>query len=194
VTSPTPDDDAATAQDGPRVVAVASAARHSFSKERVASVRLLEGLGVDGDAHSGVTVQHLSRVRRDPTEPNLRQVHLIAAELFDEVLAAGYDVEPGELGENVTTRHVDLLGLPTGTVLRLGPDAEVEVTGLRNPCRQIDSFAAGLLKQVLGRDADGQTVRRAGVMGVVRRTGVVSPGDAVTVVLPTGPHVALAPV
>jgi MOSC domain-containing protein YiiM len=182
------------AQAGPRVVAVSTSAGHSFSKERVGSIRLLEGLGVEGDAHSGVTVQHLSRVRRDPTQPNLRQVHLIAAELFDEVLAAGYDVEPGALGENVTTRDVDLLGLPAGALLLLGADAAVEVTGLRNPCRQIDAFSSGLLKQVLGRDADGETVRRAGVMGVVRRSGVVSPGDAVTVVLPAEPHLALAPV
>jgi MOSC domain-containing protein YiiM len=187
-------DDAPRDPAGPRVVAVSSSARHSFSKKQAASIRLLEGLGVEGDAHSGVTVQHLSRLRRDPTQPNLRQVHLIAAELFDEVLAAGYDVDPGALGENVTTRDVDLLGLPAGTLLRLGPDAEVELTGLRNPCRQIDAFAAGLLKQVLGRDADGRTVRRAGVMGVVRRTGVVSPGDLVTVVLPAAPHAPLAPV
>jgi MOSC domain-containing protein YiiM len=194
VTSRPPIDDARPAGAGPRVVAVSTSGRHSFSKEQVGAIRLLEGLGVEGDAHSGATVQHLSRVRRDPTQPNLRQVHLIAAELFDEVLAAGYDVHAGSLGENVTTRDVDLLGLPAGTLLRLGPDAEVEVTGLRNPCRQIDGFASGLLKQVLGRDAAGETVRRAGVMGVVRRTGVVSPGDTVTVVLPAEPHAALAPV
>ena len=194
MTSRPPIADAVGAQAGPRVVAVSTSAGHSFSKERVGSIRLLEGLGVEGDAHSGVTVQHLSRVRRDPTQPNLRQVHLIAAELFDEVLAAGYDVEPGALGENVTTRDVDLLGLPAGALLLLGADAAVEVTGLRNPCRQIDAFSSGLLKQVLGRDADGETVRRAGVMGVVRRSGVVSPGDAVTVVLPAEPHLALAPV
>jgi MOSC domain-containing protein YiiM len=194
VTSPTPTDDGTAAHDGPRVTAVAASARHSFSKQRLTSIRLLEGLGVEGDAHSGVTVQHLSRMRRDPTQPNLRQVHLIAAELFDEVSGAGYDVEPGALGENVTTRDVDLLALPVGTVLRLGADAELEVTGLRNPCRQIDGFSSGLLGQVLGRDADGALVRRAGVMGVVRRGGVVSPGDPVAVVLPAEPHEPLAPV
>jgi MOSC domain-containing protein YiiM len=139
-------------------------------------------------------VQHLSRKRRDPTQPNLRQVHLIAAELLDEVRAAGHDVAPGALGENVTTRHVDLLRLPVGTVLRLGSLAEVEVTGLRNPCRQIDGFSKGLLEQVLGRDSEGQLVRRAGIMAVVRRSGTVSPGDRVDVRLPAGPHLPLAPV
>ena len=173
---------------GARVVAVALSQDHHFSKHSRAVVRLVEGLGIEGDAHAGTTVQHLSRVRRDPTEPNLRQVHLIASELFDEVAAAGYDVLPGQLGENVTTVGVDLLALPVGTTLMLGDTAEVALTGLRNPCRQIDAFRPGLLKQVLGHDADGSVVRRAGVMGVVRHGGEVRPGDAVTVVLPDAPH------
>jgi MOSC domain-containing protein YiiM len=173
---------------GARVVAVAVSGDHDFSKQTRAVVRLVEGLGVEGDAHAGTTVQHLSRVRRDPTEPNLRQVHLIGSELLDELATAGYDVLPGQLGENVTTAGVDLLALPVGTTLMLGDTAEVALTGLRNPCRQIDAFRPGLLEQVLGRDADGSVVRRAGVMGVVRHGGEVRPGDVVTVVLPDAPH------
>ncbi len=157
-------------------------------------IRLVEGLGVEGDAHLGATVQHRSRVRRDPRQPNLRQVHLLPSELFAEVLGAGHRVVPGDLGENVTTSGLDLLALPTGTVLLLGDVAEVVVTGLRNPCRQIDDFQDGLLRRVLSLDADGAVVRRAGVMGVVRRGGEVRPGDPVSVVLPEGPHRPLEPV
>lgn len=178
----------------PRVVAVSLSGTHRFSKQPTEVVRLVEGHGVEGDAHAGATVQHLSRVRRDPSQPNLRQVHLIAGELLDELAGLGHPVEPGLLGENVTTRGVDLLRLPTGSVLRLGSDAEVEVTGLRNPCAQIDRFSPGLLAEVLGRDAAGEVVRRAGVMGVVRRSGDVRVGDPLTVVLPAEPHAALAPV
>jgi MOSC domain-containing protein YiiM len=176
------------------VVAVSASPSHRFSKERRAAVRLLEGLGVEGDSHAGTTVQHLSRVRRDPTQPNLRQVHLLASELLEELTGLGYDVPPGAMGENVTTSGVDLLGLPVGTVLRLGADAEVEITGLRNPCVQIDRFSPGLLAEVVGRDEAGEVVRRAGVMGVVRRSGEVRAGDPLHVVLPAEPHVALAPV
>jgi MOSC domain-containing protein YiiM len=156
---------------------------------------LLEGLGVEGDAHAGVTVKHRSRVRRDPTAPNLRQVHLVHGELHDELRAAGFDVGPGDMGENVTTRGVDLLGLPAGTLLRLGSGgAVVEVTGLRNPCVQLDGFADGLMRAVLDRDADGGLVRKAGVMGVVRAGGAVRPGDGIAVELPAGPHQPLQPV
>jgi hypothetical protein len=185
---------ASTASAAPRVASVAAGTEHRFSKPGRPMIRLVEGLGVEGDAHLGATVQHLSRVRRDPTQPNLRQVHLIQGELFEEVLGAGHPVLPGDLGENVTTTGVDLLALPTGTVLLLGAVAEVVVTGLRNPCRQIDAFQGGLLKQLLGRDADGAVVRRAGVMGVVRRGGEVRPGDPVAVLLPDGPHRPLEPV
>ncbi len=138
--------------------------------------------------HAGVTVRHRSRVAQDPTQPNLRQVHLMHAELFEELAQAGYTVGPGQLGENVTTRGVDLLGLPVGTLLRLGAEAVVEVTGLRNPCGQIDGFRHGLLKQVVGRDESGAVVRKAGVMGVVRSGGEIRPGDPVTVTLPPEPH------
>jgi MOSC domain-containing protein YiiM len=172
----------------PHVVAVAAASEHRFSKQTADVIRLVEGLGVLGDAHLGSTDQHRSHKRRDPTRPNLRQVHLIQSELFGEVLRAGYTVRAGALGENVTTSGVDLLALPVDTILRLGPAAEVRVTGLRNPCRQIDDFQPGLLGQVLGRADDGSPVRRTGVMGVVRRGGEVRPGDPLTVVLPAEPH------
>ncbi|HYD51100.1 MAG TPA: MOSC domain-containing protein [Gemmatimonadaceae bacterium] len=173
------------------VIAVARSATHSFSKAAQPSIRLVPGLGVDGDAHSGPTVRHRSRVARDPTQPNLRQVHLIHAELHGELRAAGFEVQPGALGENVTTRGVELLRLPTGTRLRLGPDAVVELTGLRNPCAQIDRFQRGLLAAVLTRDAAGQLVRKSGVMGIVVAGGVVRPGDPIEVLLPVGPHHAL---
>jgi hypothetical protein len=176
----------------PRVVAVAADAEHRFSKQTRPVIRLLEGRGVQGDAHLGPTVQHRSRARRDAEALNLRQVHLLHAELFDDLLAAGHRVRAGALGENVTTSGVDLLALPARTVLRLGETAEVEVTGLRNPCRQIEDFQPGLLAQVIGRRTDGSVVRRTGVMAVVRRGGDVRPGDLVGVVLPAPPHRPLA--
>ncbi len=176
------------------VVAVCRDDAHAFSKSVVPSVRLLAGLGVEGDAHAGVRVQHRSRVARDPSTPNLRQVHLIHAELQDTLVAAGFRVGPGVMGENVTTRGVDLLGLPTGAVLRLGRGARVEITGLRNPCLQLDRYQPGLMKAVLDRDAAGGLVRLAGVMGVVLVGGVVGPGDPIDVELPDGPHTPLRPV
>jgi MOSC domain-containing protein YiiM len=178
----------ATARTTARIVAVAASREHCFSKQTAPVIRLVEGLGVEGDAHSGVTDQHRSHARRDPTRPNLRQVHLLPGELFDELLASGHRVLPGALGENVTTYGLDLPALPVDTLLLLGPTAEVQVTGLRNPCRQIDDFQPGLLPRVLARGADGSLLRRAGIMGVVRRGGEVRPGDAVTVVLPAGRH------
>lgn len=161
---------------------------HSFTKPNRESVTLLEGLGVAGDVHAGATVKHRSRVAQDPTQPNLRQVHLIHQELFDELRAEGFEVSPGDLGENVTTRGIDLLALPAGTLLHLGDEAVVEVTGLRNPCLQIDHFQDGLLKQVVGRNAEGVLVRKAGIMSVVIAGGVVRPGDPVKAVLPAEPH------
>ncbi|MGW5657663.1 MOSC domain-containing protein [Streptomyces humi] len=174
------------------VVAVSCNDVYSFTKPNRESITLLAGLGVEGDVHAGVTVRHRSRVAQDPTQPNLRQVHLIHEELFEEVRGVGFRVAAGELGENITTRGVGLLGLPTGTLLRIGAEAVVEVTGLRNPCRQIDGFQAGLLKQVVGRDEDGQVVRKAGVMSVVKVGGVVRPGDTIRVELPAGDHRPLA--
>ena len=171
-----------------RITAVSSDSTHRFSKPNRAGITLLAGLGVAGDAHAGVTVQHRSRVARDPSRPNLRQVHLLAGELLAELAAAGHPVAPGELGENVTTYGIDLLALPIGTLLRLGPEAVVEVTGLRNPCLQIDAFQEGLLRRVAGRAPDGSVVRRAGIMGVVRTGGTLRPGDPVGVELPAGEH------
>ncbi len=170
------------------ITAVDHSAGHTFGKRTEDGIRLLAGLGVEGDAHMGETVKHRSRVRQDPTRPNLRQVHLIHAELHDELRAAGFDVSAGQMGENVTTRGVDLLGLPTGTKLHLGGEATVEVTGLRYPCRQLDDFRPGLMQAVLDRDRRGNLVRKAGIMGVVVSGGEVRPGDAVRVELPPGPH------
>jgi MOSC domain-containing protein YiiM len=170
------------------VHAVSRSGDHRFSKQAETEITLLAGLGVEGDAHLGVTVQHLSRVRVDPTQPNLRQVHLIHAELFDELADKGFAVSPAELGENVTTRGVDLLALPRGALLRLGQRAVVEVTGLRNPCAQIERHRPGLLAAVLGRTAEGELVRKAGVMAVVVAGGTVRPGDAIGIDLPPPPH------
>lgn len=170
------------------VTAVSRSAEHAFSKSNQESIRLLSGLGVEGDVHLGETVKHRSRVARDPTQPNLRQVHLIHAELHDELQAAGFDVSAGQMGENVTTRGADLLGLPRGTRLRLGDEAVVEVTGLRNPCKQLDGFRPGLMQAVLDRDERGDLVRKAGVMGIVLAGGEVRPGDRIRVELPSEPH------
>ncbi|WP_406469283.1 MOSC domain-containing protein [Streptomyces hirsutus] len=170
------------------VTAVSSNGVYSFTKPNRDSVMLLAGLGVEGDVHAGVTVKHRSRVAQDPTRPNLRQVHLIHEELFAEVGGEGFEVAPGDLGENITTRGIDLLGLPVGTLLRIGDDAVLEVTGLRNPCLQIDNFQDGLLKQVVGRDEAGNLVRKAGIMSIVRESGAVRPGDAIRAELPSGPH------
>ena len=176
------------------VIAVALDGGHHFSKKPAFEIRLLTGLGVAGDAHMGETVKHRSRVAKDPTQPNLRQVHLIQAELFDELAGRGFHVQPGEMGENVTTRGLDLLALPEGTRLRLGAEAVIEITGLRNPCIQIDRFREGLMQAVLDRDAAGNLLRKAGVMAVVIRGGDVRPGDAIAMTPPSGPHRALAPV
>ncbi|MFD6176176.1 MULTISPECIES: MOSC domain-containing protein [unclassified Isoptericola] len=173
-----------------RVVSVHASAVHGFSKPAVDEVVLVEGVGVAGDAHAGVTVQHRSRVAADPSQPNVRQVHLVHAELFDRLREAGHDVAPGDLGENLTTRGIDLLGLPVGTRLTIG-DAVVTVTGLRNPCQQINDFQPGLLKQVLRRGDDGEVVRLAGVMGIVSRGGTVRPGEPIDVELPAPPHLPL---
>ncbi len=177
-----------------RVIAVSSNPSHTFSKHLAPSITLLAGLGVEGDTHSGATVQHRSRVARDPTQPNLRQVHLMHSELFDELREQGFEIAPGDLGENITTRDLDLLALPAGTELRIGPSAVVVITGLRNPCVQIDRFRSGLMAAVLDRTADGNLIRKAGVMAVVAKGGPVVAGMALEVVLPAEPHRALEPV
>ena len=176
------------------VIAVGRDPAHRFSKEPRQSIRLLAGLGVEGDAHLGETVKHRPRVAKDPSQPNLRQVHLLHAELHDELRARGFDVAPGGMGENVTTRGVDLLGLPRGARLRLGETAVVEITGLRNPCKQLDRFRPGLMAAVLDRDARGGLVRKAGIMGVVIAGDEVRPGDPVRVEVPHTAHRPLEPV
>jgi MOSC domain-containing protein YiiM len=176
------------------VMAVSSSPAHTMRKPNRDAIRLLAGLGIEGDAHLGETVKHRSRVRRDPTQPNLRQVHLIHAELHDELAVEGLAVLPGEMGENVTTRGVDLLGLSAGARLLLGESAVVEVTGLRNPCTQLDGVRQGLMAATLDRDGHGGLVRKAGVMSVVVAGGEVRPGDPIRVELPPGPHRALEPV
>lgn len=176
------------------VTAVSLSATHGFTKAVQPRVRLVVGLGVDGDAHAGVTVKHRSRVRRDPSQPNLRQVHLIHGELHDELRARGFSVAPGDLGENVTTRGIRLLDLPTGTRLHIGRTATVELTGLRNPCAQIDDFQAGLLSAVLDRDAHGRLIRKTGVMGIVIAGGDIEVGDTIRVEIPPGMPVPLEPV
>ena len=176
------------------VIAVSAKAKHGVNKANREVVRLIAGEGVDGDAHCGATVKHRSRWRRDPTQPNIRQVHLMHAELHDELAAKGFVVTPGLMGENVTTRGVDVLGLPSGAIVRLGPDAVVEITGLRNPCYQLDQLQQGLMAACLDKTANGELVRKAGVMSVVLSGGEVRAGDAVVVELPAGPFEPLKPV
>jgi MOSC domain-containing protein YiiM len=177
-----------------QVLAVARDEEHRFSKQSVAELKVVAGLGVDGDAHQGVTVKHRSRVAADPTERNLRQVHLIHAELFAELRAKGFEVQPTDLGENVTTVGLDLLCLPTKTLLAIGTEVVLEVTGLRNPCAQIERFQPGLLAAVLGRGQQGEVIRKAGIMTVVLAGGVIRPGDRIEVDLPSLPHLPLEPV
>ncbi|HEU0028188.1 MAG TPA: MOSC domain-containing protein [Ktedonobacterales bacterium] len=176
------------------VAAVSLSPTHTFSKPSLERIRLLAGLGVEGDAHLGVTVKHRSRVKRDPSQPNLRQVHLIHAELHDELRAAGFDVAAGQMGENITTRGVDLLRLPTGSRLRLGDTAVIEITGLRNPCAQLDGLQPGLMAAVLDRDERGALIRKAGVMAIVLTGGGVCPGDPITIELPPERRRPLDPV
>lgn len=194
----------------PRVLAVSRDELHRFSKVPAESITLVSGMGVLGDAHAGTLVQHRSRVRRDPNQPNLRQVHLLHAELFDEARAMGYELHPGDMGENILTAGLDLHGLPAGTLLEIG-SAALRLTGLRNPCVQINDFQPGLIKVVLSREdgtpaeqpapptsdpasAAARVVRRAGVMSVVERGGEIRPGQQIVISMPAGPHIALAPV
>lgn len=169
------------------IVALHVSPAHDFSKDRVDEVELVAGVGVYGDAHAGPLVRHRSRVAANPDQPNLRQAHLIGSELFAALANAGHDVLPGDLGENVTTLGIELHDLPVGSVLRLGETALIAITGLRNPCKQIEAFQPGLLKCVSYRDADGEWIRQAGVMGVVVLGGTVRIGDAIEMRLPPGP-------
>ncbi len=169
-----------------RILAVSLSGRHMFSKQTQLSIQLLAGLGVDGDAHMGETVKHRSRVAKTPTDPNLRQVHLIQSELFDELRVSGFDIGCGDMGENIATTGIDLLNLPRGTRLRLGDRAIVELTGLRDPCGQIDRFRPGLMSAVLARAPDGALIRKAGVMSIVLEGGQVRPGDPIAAQIPPG--------
>jgi MOSC domain-containing protein YiiM len=177
----------------PHIAALARSTEHRFSKSAVGTLMLIAGSGVANDAHAGSTVQHLSRVRTDPSQPNLRQVHLIHGELLDDVAAKGFFVAPGDLGENILTRGIDLLTLPENTLLTIG-EAALRITGLRNPCAQIDRFMQGLLAEMIEKRADGTIARKCGVMAVVERGGAITAGDEIVVSLPTTPHRALGPV
>jgi MOSC domain-containing protein YiiM len=176
------------------VTAVSQARGHHFSKSVSLWIHLIAGLGVEGDAHAGSTVKHRSRVMKDPTQPNLRQVHLLHTELLTDLRARGFEIGPGQLGENILTEGIDLLELATGTCLHIGGSAVVRVTGLRNPCVQLDRFRKGLMAATLDRAPDGSLIRKAGIMGVVLASGDVRAGDPIVVEPPAGPHVALAPV
>jgi MOSC domain-containing protein YiiM len=176
------------------VVAVSAKPKHGVDKTNRSVIRLLAGQGIDGDAHCGATVKHRSRWRRDPTQPNIRQIHLLHAELFEELAQKGFAVTPGLMGENVTTRGVNLLGLPRGAILRLGHEAVVQVTGLRNPCYQLDQLQQGLMAACLERAAEGDPIRKAGIMSIVLEGGQVRAGDAVAIELPAMPYEALQPV
>jgi MOSC domain-containing protein YiiM len=173
------------------VVAVSLSSGHHFTKRVEQQIRLLTGLGVEGDAHSGVTVKHRSRVAKDPTQPNLRQVHLLHQELLDELNAAGFRLSPGSIGENILTQGLDLLRLPPGTRLHIGKTAVVDVTGLRDPCKQLNLYRPGLMAAVLDRDENGNLVRKAGIMGIVHSGGEIRAGDSIVVELPPMPHRSL---
>ena len=177
-----------------RVLAVSRSASYTLSKSGQLAIQLIAGVGVADDAHAGVTVQHRSRVARDPSQPNLRQVHVIHSELHDELRARGFEIAAGRMGENITTQGIDLLGLPTGARLRLGDEAVVEITGLRNPCVQLETIQPGLMAAVLDRDEHGALIRKAGVMAIVVAGGLVRPGDAITVEPLPQLHTLLQPV
>jgi MOSC domain-containing protein YiiM len=173
------------------VVGVSTSPTHDFSKVPQACVRLIAGFGIEGDAHAGVSVKHRSAAEKTPGAPNLRQVHIINAELFAVLAERGYAIAPGELGENITVEGFTLIDLPRDTILEIGPEAAVRVTGLRNPCHLIEAFRPGLVRELLGKAADGRLIRKAGIMSVVERSGVVTPGDMVVARLPPEPHQVL---
>lgn len=175
----------------PVVVSVGKDGEHRFSKVPVASITLIAGIGVEGDSHSGRTVQHLSRIATNPNVPNLRQVHLIHSELLDELRGKGFDVKPSDLGENITTKGIDLLSLPRNTILEIGSETAIEVTGLRNPCKQIENFRPGMLKEVLRKNDEGSVEKRTGVMGIVLRGGTICSGDRIDIILPKGKQIPL---
>ena len=174
-----------------KVIAVHKSATHSLHKYGQVHIHLLEGLGVEGDAHMGHTVKHRSRVAKDPSQPNLRQVHLIHAELFKELKGKGFNITPGLMGENITTKGIDLLALPTNTILKIGAKAQVQITGLRNPCHQLNGIQDGLMKAVLGKDSKANLIRKAGIMGIVVASGWIKANDTIEVQLPPQPYTPL---
>lgn len=179
----------------PRILSVSARSGHHFSKTPQRSIRLLAGLGVEGDGHMGERIKHRSRARYNPALPNLRQVHLIDSGYIALMAAKGYAVAPGDIGENLLVAGIDLISMPQDTLLHLGGDgAVVRITGLRNPCIQMDRFMPGLMAASLDRDADGGLIRLTGVMGVVEGGGAVVPGDVVRVEMPEGEHLPLVPV
>jgi MOSC domain-containing protein YiiM len=173
------------------VKSVSKSETHTFSKFSCHKIVLLKGLGVEGDAHKGKHVKHRSRVAKDPSQPNLRQVHLIHSELFNELEEKGFNIRDGELGENVTTQGIDLLSLPKGALLKIGETAKIEVTGLRNPCKQLDLLHKGLMKAVLDQDREGNLIRKAGIMGIVLEGGEVRVGDRIAIEFPPKPYLKL---
>lgn len=175
----------------PKIIAVSSSVAYTFTKPNVESVNLIAGIGIEGDVHAGKTVKHRSRLKQDPLSPNLRQVHLIHSELFDELKEKGFEITPGLIGENITTQGIDLLSLPRHTKLFLGKEAVIEVTGLRNPCNQLNDLQPGLLPAVLDKDEKGNLVRKAGIMSIVLKGGIVKPGDEIRVELPGKPFLKL---
>lgn len=174
-----------------KVISVSKSESHTFNKFVCDKITLLKGLGVKGDAHMGKKVKHQSRVAHDPTQPNLRQVHLIHSELFEELSDKGFQVTPGQMGENITTQEIDLLSLPKDTILSIGETAKIQITGLRNPCKQIDSIKKGLMKAVLDKDESGNLIRKSGIMGIVLEEGVINTGDEISIELPTKPFIKL---
>ncbi len=173
------------------VISVSKSPKHTFNKFVCPEINLLKGLGVERDAHMGKKVKHRSRVAKDPNQPNLRQVHLIQSELFDELKDRGYMVSPGQMGENITTRGIDLLTLPTNTILSIGESASIQIKGLRNPCKQIDSIQEGLMNEVIDRDSNGNLIRKSGVMGIVLEGGIIREGDSISIEFPPKPFKAL---
>lgn len=171
-----------------KVLSVNLSPTHSMGKEQQEQITLLKGLGVEGDAHMGKTIKHRSRVAKNPDAPNVRQVHLIHSELLEALREKGFTIWPGEMGENITTAGVDLLGLPENTILKIGAEAQVQITGLRSPCRQLNGVAEGLMEAVLDKDEEGNLIRKSGVMGIVKEGGTVQPGDKIVVLLPETPH------
>jgi len=170
-----------------KIIALSKSDAHTFNKYNCEKISLLQGLGVDGDAHLGKTVKHRSRISKDPLQPNLRQVHLIHSELFDELAEKNFFVAPGDMGENITTQGIDLLNLPRHAILKIGASAAIQITGLRNPCSQLESIKKGLMKAVLDQDEHGNLIRKAGIMGIVLQGGDVFVGDEILIHLPDHP-------